>query len=77
MAEKTYAAKDTDKTSATKKNRDMKYADEHLKRVPINYQLADYEQVKAAADRAGQPVGTYIKQAVKERMERESKPAAE
>lgn len=69
---KAYRAKDSDRTSARKQNYDMQYADTHLKRVPINYQKHEYELVRLAADRAGQKVGTYIKQAVRERMEREN-----
>ena len=76
MSEKIYNAKDTVKTSARKKNRDMEYMDTHQKRVPLNFKLDDYARLKAAADTAGQPVGTYIKQAIKERMERDQKAGA-
>lgn len=43
-----------------------------IKRVPLDIQLSEYTNIKAAADRAGQGVNTYIKQAIRERMERET-----
>ena len=50
----------------------MKYAREKLKRVPLDMQLSDYEELKQAAGRAGESVNGYIKQAIKERMERDA-----
>ena len=49
----------------------MKYAKEKLKRVPLDVQKEQYEQIKAAADASDQPVNAYIKQAVRSRMETE------
>lgn len=43
-----------------KKNQ-YKYDKEHLKRIPLDVQRADYERIKAAADAAGVPVNTWIK----------------
>lgn len=48
-----------------------KYARENLKRIPLDVQKDYYEQIKAAAEKAGQPINAYIKQAIEERMERE------
>ena len=48
---------------------DMKYQKEKIKRVQVNYQLDDYNKVKAAADAANQPIATYIKQAVQARID--------
>lgn len=48
-----------------------KYAAAHLKRIPLDVQTRDYETIKAAAQQAGQPVNTYIKQAIQERIERD------
>ena len=48
-----------------------KYAKEKLKRVPLDVQKEQYEQIKAAAGAADQPVNAYIKQAVRTRMESE------
>ena len=46
------------------------YRADKLKRVPLDMQLADYERLKQAATEAGQAVNAYIKQAIKERLER-------
>ncbi len=51
-----------------------KYNAAHLKRVPLDMQLSDYEMLKAAADAAGVPVNAYIKQAIRERIERDGTP---
>lgn len=48
---------------------DMKYQKEKIKRVQVNYQIDEYTKVKAAADQAGQPIATYIKQAVQARID--------
>lgn len=53
---------------------DQRYKASHIKRIPLDVQLEDYEQIKAAADRAGQKVNTYIKEAIKMRMEKEESP---
>ena len=51
---------------------DMRYAKENLKRIPLNVQKEKYDQIKAAADNAGEKVNSYIKKAIDERMEREN-----
>lgn len=56
--------------SQTKAN--LKYAKKHLKRVPLDMQLSDYERLKDTATRAGQTVNGYIKQAIAEKIEREA-----
>lgn len=48
-----------------------KYAREKLKRIPLDVQKEKYEEIKAAADAAGEKVNRYIKKAIEERMERE------
>ena len=48
-----------------------KYAREQLKRIPLDVQKEKYEEIKAAADAAGEKVNGYIKKAIEERMERE------
>ena len=45
--------------------------DNNIKRVPLDMPLAEYESIKASAHAAGQPVNAYIKQAVRERQERD------
>ena len=49
-----------------------KYAKEKLKRIPLDVQKEKYEEIKAAADRAGESVNGYIKTAIEQRMERDS-----
>lgn len=49
-----------------------KYAKEKLKRIPLDVQKEKYEEIKAAADAAGEPVNGYIKKAIDERMQRDS-----
>ena len=54
------------------------YAKKALKRIPLDVQKEKYEEIKAAADNAGEPVNGYIKKAIDERMERERRsPASE
>lgn len=65
-------------TKSTKKSDkakyDMAYAKNNIKRVPLDMQKADYEQLKAAAEARNEKVNEYIKRAIKERMEREQPP---
>lgn len=44
------------------------YKKQNIKRVPLDMQIAEYEQVKAAADACGEKVNEYIKNAIRERM---------
>lgn len=44
-----------------KKQYDMQYAKDKLKRIPLNVQKEKYEEIKAAADAAGEPINGYIK----------------
>lgn len=49
-----------------------RYTKKHLKRVEVRFQKEEFEsKIKPAADAAGLPVGTYIKQAVYEQIERD------
>ena len=50
---------------------DIEYAKKHVKRVPLDMQKDAYEELQAAAERAGEKINTYIKNAIKQRMERE------
>lgn len=49
----------------------LEYAKKNLKRIPLDVQKEKYEEIKAAAERAGEPVNGYIKKAIEERMLRE------
>lgn len=48
------------------------YAKKSLKRIPLDVQKEKYEEIKAAANAAGEKVNTYIKKAINERMERDN-----
>lgn len=58
--------------SPNKKSYNANYAKTKLKRIPLDVQKEKYEQIKAAADNAGEKVNSYIKRAVDERMERDN-----
>lgn len=53
------------------------YKAEKIKRIPLDVQTSFYDEIKAAADQAGEPVNSYIKEAIRQRMERCSLQAAD
>lgn len=57
-------------TEAQKKA-NIKYREKSIKRIPLDVQKEKYEEIKAAADVAGEKVNGYIKKAIDERMLRE------
>ena len=59
--------------SEQRKESMYKYAKAKLKRIPLDVQKEKYEEIKMAADRSGESVNGYIKKAIDERMERDSK----
>lgn len=44
------------------------YKKNNIKRVPLDMQITEYEQLKAAADACGEKVNEYIKNAIRDRM---------
>ncbi len=54
-----------------KKAYDLKYAKDKLKRIPLDVPKEKYDEIKAAADHAGESVNGYIKKAVDLRMDSE------
>lgn len=62
---------------AEKAKYDIAYAKSNIKRVPLDMQKADYEALKAAADAKQEKVNEYIKNAIRERMERERQTTGE
>lgn len=56
----------TELTAKTKYN--MEYAKTKLKRIPLDVQKEKYEEIKAAADAAGESVNGYIKKAIDEKI---------
>lgn len=55
-----------------KKNYDIQYQKDKLKRIPLSVQKAKYDEIKAAADRVNESVNGYIKKSIDMRMEQES-----
>lgn len=51
-------------TNESKKQYDMQYAKDNLKRIPLNVQKEKYMEIKAAADTMNEPVNGYIKKAI-------------
>jgi len=62
--------------SPNKKGYNAEYAKKNLKRIPLDVQKEKYDQIKAAADTAGEKVNSYIKTAIDERMDRDNLPPA-
>ena len=51
-----------------------KYKSEKIKRVPLDMQKEEYEQLKCAAEAKGERVNEFIKKAIRQRIEEESNP---
>ena len=49
-----------------------KYKEKNIKRIPLDVQKTKYEEIKAAADKAGKTVNGYIKEAIEEKMQRDN-----
>ena len=47
----------------------LKYAKDHLKRIPLDVSLPKYEEIKTAASKQGESVNGYIKKAIDRRIE--------
>lgn len=60
-------------TSEAQKKASINYAKKALKRIPLDVQKEKYDEIKAAAEQAGETVNGYIKKAIDDRMERENK----
>lgn len=58
--------------TSAKRNYDIEYAKNKLKRIPLDVQKEKYEEIKAAATAAGESVNGYIKKAVDQRMDRDN-----
>lgn len=57
--------------SEQRKESMYKYAKENLKRIPLDVQKEKYEEIKKAAETAGETVNGYIKKAVEYRLNSE------
>lgn len=47
------------------------YKSKNIKRVPLDMQISEYEQLRSAAEARNEKVNEYIKKAIRQRMERE------
>ena len=61
--------------SKAKRDYNVQYIKANIKRIPLDVQKDHYERIKTAADAAGESVNGYIKRAIDERMERDTKGA--
>lgn len=55
-------------TKENKSKYDIQYAKNNLKRIPLDVRKEKYEEIKAAAEKAGETVNGYIKKAIDQRM---------
>ena len=51
-----------------KKQYNMEYQKKNMKRIPLDMQLSDYEQLKNAANNVNETVNGYIKKAIQQRI---------
>ena len=63
---------DQEKKQAKKKQYDIQYAKENLKRIPLDVPKATYEQIKAHAEAHSESVNGFIKRAINDTMERDN-----
>lgn len=49
-----------------------KYKKANIKRIPLEMQITYYAKLKEAADKAGEPMNSYIKGAIQMRMDAEN-----
>ena len=57
----------------SQKKANTKYREKSIKRIPLDVQKEKYEEIKMAAEAAGESVNGYIKKAVDRRMEQDCK----
>lgn len=57
--------------SEKKRDYNMQYAKDHLKRIPLDVPIQKYDEIKEAAAGAGETVNGYIKVAIDRRIESE------
>lgn len=59
------------KKKKSKREYDIQYAKEHLKRIPLDVPKASYNEIKAHAAAHGETVNGFIKRSITETMERD------
>lgn len=60
-----------EKRQTKKKQYDIQYAKENLKRIPLDVPKQTYEQIKTHAEAHSESVNGFIKRAIGETMERD------
>ena len=63
---------DQEKKQTKKKQYDIQYAKENLKRIPLDVPKATYEEIKAHAEAHSESVNGFIKRAINDTMERDN-----
>ena len=61
-----------EKKQFKKKQYDIQYAKENLKRIPLDVPKATYEEIKAHAEAHSESVNGFIKRAINDTMERDN-----
>lgn len=56
----------------SQKKANAKYREKSIKRIPLDVQKEEYEEIRAAADAAGEKVNRYIKKAIRQRIAQEA-----
>lgn len=62
---------DQEKKQAKKKQYDIQYAKENLKRIPLDVPKTTYEEIKAHTETRNESINGFIKRAIFETMERD------
>lgn len=58
-------------TSKAQQRASIKYAREKLKRIPLDVQKSQYDEIKAHSEACGESVNGFIKRAIQMTMERD------
>lgn len=59
-----------EKYTEAQKKASLRYAKDKLKRVPLDLKREDYERLSKAARAAGKSINGFIKEAIREKIER-------
>lgn len=63
----------TEKYTEAQKKASLRYAKDRLKRVPLDSKRDDYEKLSESAKAAGKSINGFIKEAIREKIEREKR----
>ncbi|MEY8424677.1 ribbon-helix-helix protein, CopG family [Lachnospiraceae bacterium 38-14] len=62
-----------EKYTEAQKKASLRYAKDRLKRVPLDLKRDDYEKLSESAKAAGKSINGFIKEAIREKIEREKR----